>query len=380
MFEQMVRMRLQDTYSVQFRPIGGLQQREQVGLAIANAIEQNPMDISAYSDFVDFINDMKSDRKFEEKSDLRDFWIGDNKKRHGLTTFVKMNAQFNEIATGDPVWGNAYNDILKFEAYYLFESFLFYMEQKRPYERRFYAPRRHALKVVIDDLQDLEDRVIDFYGLSMPPRVGKLLADDTPVLTTEGWKNHGDLKVGDYVFDYDGLPVKVTHVFPKNVANKRVYFTDGSHIDCHENHEWIVYDRSRNGERILETKEMIGKTGYNESGHTRYRYQIPNYQPILGAPKDLPVAPYTLGAWLGDGRNQNPDIAESKEDYAIVEAIVNDGYPISWHSTHKTTGVEYYGFRTLRAGLRELGMCHSRKRTVKHIPDIYLCASIRQRL
>ena len=63
MFEQMVRMRLQDTYSVQFRPIGGLQQREQVGLAIANAIEQNPMDISAYSDFVDFINDMKSDRK-----------------------------------------------------------------------------------------------------------------------------------------------------------------------------------------------------------------------------------------------------------------------------------------------------------------------------
>lgn len=173
MFEQMVRMRLQDTYSVQFRPIGGLQQREQVGLAIANAIEQNPMDISAYSDFVDFINDMKSDRKFEEKSDLRDFWIGDNKKRHGLTTFVKSNAQFNEIATGDPVWGNAYNDILKFEAYYLFESFLFYMEQKRPYERRFYAPRRHALKVVVDDLQDLEDRVIDFYGLSMAPRVGK---------------------------------------------------------------------------------------------------------------------------------------------------------------------------------------------------------------
>lgn len=173
MSEQMLRMQLQDTYSVQFRPIGGLQQREQVGLAIANAIEQNPMDISAYSDFVDFINDMKSDRKFEEKSDLRDFWIGDNKKRHGLTTFVKMNAQFNEIATGDPVWGNAYNDILKFEAYYLFESFLFYMEQKRPYERRFYAPRRHALKVVVDDLQDLEDGKYIFYGLSMPVRTGK---------------------------------------------------------------------------------------------------------------------------------------------------------------------------------------------------------------
>lgn len=30
-----------------------------------------------------------------------------------------------------------------------------------------------TLKVVVDDLQDLEDGKLDFYGLSMPPRVGK---------------------------------------------------------------------------------------------------------------------------------------------------------------------------------------------------------------
>lgn len=170
---ELQRLKLLDTYSIEYRPNGGLQLREQTGLAIADAISRSPMNIGAYSDFVDFINDMKLDAEFEKKSDLRDFWIGDNKKRIGLTTFVKVNAQYNELATGDPVWGNVYNDILKFEAFYLFESFLFYMEQKRPYERRFYAPRRHALKVVADDLQDLEDRVIDFYGLSMPPRVGK---------------------------------------------------------------------------------------------------------------------------------------------------------------------------------------------------------------
>ena len=34
-------------------------------------------------------------------------------------------------------------------------------------------PRRRTLKVVVDDLQDLEDGKLDFYGLSMPPRVGK---------------------------------------------------------------------------------------------------------------------------------------------------------------------------------------------------------------
>lgn len=62
---------------------------------------------------------------------------------------------------------------LKTEAPYLFESFLIYMERYRPFKKKFYEPRRKALKIVVDDLQDLEDGVIEFYGLSMPPRVGK---------------------------------------------------------------------------------------------------------------------------------------------------------------------------------------------------------------
>lgn len=62
---------------------------------------------------------------------------------------------------------------LKVEAPYLFESFLIYMERYRPFKKKFYEPRRKALKIVVDDLQDLEDGVIEFYGLSMPPRVGK---------------------------------------------------------------------------------------------------------------------------------------------------------------------------------------------------------------
>ena len=62
---------------------------------------------------------------------------------------------------------------LKTESYYDFESFMFYMERKRHYSKRFYFPRRHTLKIVVNDLQDLENRIIKFYGLSMPPRVGK---------------------------------------------------------------------------------------------------------------------------------------------------------------------------------------------------------------
>ena len=51
---------------------------------------------------------------------------------------------------------NLYYDILKEESYYNFESFMFFMEKKRPQAKRFYLPRRKTLKVVADDLMDLE--------------------------------------------------------------------------------------------------------------------------------------------------------------------------------------------------------------------------------
>lgn len=68
---------------------------------------------------------------------------------------------------------NQFYDVLKLESYYNFESFMFYMERKRHWTKRFYFPRRKTLKVVVKDLEDIENRIIKFYGLSMPSRVGK---------------------------------------------------------------------------------------------------------------------------------------------------------------------------------------------------------------
>ena len=70
---------------------------------------------------------------------------------------------------------NKYYEILKIESEHVFESFILYMEKERSYEKRFYLPRRKTLKIVVDDLQALEDRVGNrkFFGLSMPSRVGK---------------------------------------------------------------------------------------------------------------------------------------------------------------------------------------------------------------
>lgn len=54
-----------------------------------------------------------------------------------------------------------------------FDSYCIALEWYRSPEKRFYLPRRHVLKVLVDDLQDLYDGNLDFLGISLPPRVGK---------------------------------------------------------------------------------------------------------------------------------------------------------------------------------------------------------------
>lgn len=97
---------------------------------------------------------------------------GDNDLEYALklTDFIKRKVPTLPVSgeLNDLYW-----EALKFEAPHRFESFLLYMEKNRPYKKKFYLPRAKTLKVVVDDLQDLEDGVIEFYGLSMPPRVGK---------------------------------------------------------------------------------------------------------------------------------------------------------------------------------------------------------------
>lgn len=70
---------------------------------------------------------------------------------------------------------NKYYELLKLESPYVFESFIYYMEKNRSPSKKFYEPRKKTLHIVVQDLQDLEDRKKDnkFYGLSMPSRVGK---------------------------------------------------------------------------------------------------------------------------------------------------------------------------------------------------------------
>lgn len=219
--------------------------------------------------------------------------------------------------------------------------------------------------------------------LNMPPRFGKLIADDTPVLTSSGWKRHGDLRVGDYVIGIDGKFKRVLAISPKAEANCCVEFSDGDKIYCHENHEWVIHRHSDRKTLIRETKwfETVklehGISG--KRGH-RYEYQLPEMSGILGTEKALPVKPYSLGAWLGDGTNTKPWITGDKNDYPIIAKMISDGYENYKIYVHKTTGVYGYVFKGLKNDLNRVDMCHWRKKCKKHIPEEYLTASEKQRL
>ena len=113
--------------------------------------------------------------------------------------------------------------------------------------------------------------------VQMPPQHGKEISDNEEVITPNGFVKHGDLKVGDYVLGRDGLPKKVLWVSPKTKSEYVVSFSDGSKIECHGNHEWVVYNRTKHKWERVETKQIYQEgrlyKGDGKRG-SRYKYQV----------------------------------------------------------------------------------------------------------
>lgn len=211
-------------------------------------------------------------------------------------------------------------------------------------------------------------------AVSMPPR--HLLADSTPILThNRGWTTHGDLKIGDYVYGLDGKPTKIIGISPKQECDRLISFSNGSQILAHECHLWSVYRRGNKKLQVLPTKEMEDNFSYTEkNGKKRYRYHLPLIEPIQFTEKELPIDPYWLGLWLGDGTYNKPCITHSEEDNQFIDKVP---YEVSSQSIHKDTNVctTYFSNQGLLAKIKELDLYEN-----KHIPQIYKEASFQQRL
>ena len=249
-----------------------------------------------------------------------------------------------------------------------------------------YMPAAHH-QLIAKYLEKVESGEIKRLMITMPPRHGKECAHNTPVLTMNGWKTHGELKVGDFVFHPSGNPVEVLaeslpsgDMFETHQDDFVVKVTSGEEIRCHARHEWRVFDRCQNKWRVVETQYLfsqppghgpLGKRGYH------YRFNLPDTGPVLFDRVDLPLDPYFLGVWLGDGTSTGVDFVYHPKDREPRDEIERRGFVVTSESSHQTTGVIKAGFggQGIRKILREMGIFGE-----KNIPEIYLRSSLEQRL
>ena len=124
-----------------------------------------------------------------------------------------------------------------------------------------------------------------------------------PVLTPDGFRPIGSLRIGDLVIGSDGRPTPVIGVYAQgNKPVFRVCTQDGASTLCCGEHLWHVVtpeDRRRGKPgRVLETQDMIGGL---RRGHI-HRYELPLLSaPVEFEPQAVPLDPYALGLLLGDG-------------------------------------------------------------------------------
>ena len=162
------------------------------------------------------------------------------------------------------------------------------------------------------------------------PALGKALALDTPIPTPSGWSTQGDLVPGDWVFGDNGEPARVraaSEIWSDRPCY-RITFSDGSGIVADAEHEWLTDTRAsrRLGgtEPKIFTTQEIAHTVRCNTADARLNHSIINGQALNLPAQDLPVGPYTLGVWLGDGTSAAAHFTSA--DPEIVMHVEAEGY------------------------------------------------------
>lgn len=214
-------------------------------------------------------------------------------------------------------------------------------------------------------------------------RQGKALDIETDIPTPDGFVKLKDIKEGDVVFDRNGKPCNVTFatdaMYNRDCYN--VQFDDGSNVIADGEHRWLVCDkpsRRKTGWKDkkwhVETTNSIIKKGIKIPTGKEFNFQTPINGEVEYSEKELPIDPYILGLWLGDGNKSGSKI--SSIDSEILEYI-DERYVAG----HKSGGCSHYykdckkTGKPLRSQLKDMGLLFN-----KHIPEEYMTSSKEQRL
>lgn len=235
---------------------------------------------------------------------------------------------------------------------------------------------------------------------------GKAQPLSAQVLTPTGFRRIGDLAVGDLVTCPSGTSVPVQGVFPQGVKEIfRVTFEDGRTVECCADHLWKVWTRTsqyvlgagRKGPKICGMGWQVVPLRQISEWFAKDRSLVARTAVPLVAPcavelppQSLPIAPYALGAFLGDGNLTNPTVVFSTQDQPILDRVLQElpdytavfrggvDYRIRQKSLARVGGVTY-PTSPLKAVIVTLGLFGLRSHE-KFVPQMYKCGSVAQRL
>lgn len=197
------------------------------------------------------------------------------------------------------------------------------------------------------------------------------------------FKELKDIIDGDILVGQNGQPTTVVKAHEIQLPKKAysIEFSNGEVIRAGGEHLWTI----RNQRGIRKTVDTDYIFDYMS------KYKQPVYidrvsKPLAGIHKELPLDPYFLGLWLGDGGSwQNVFTTEDKEvlDYVNNWATSHGGYVEQTKYQNSGKAITYRIKDTdLTDICIKLGIRKTRYENtgVKHIPAMYFEASYEQRL
>lgn len=194
------------------------------------------------------------------------------------------------------------------------------------------------------------------------------LAIDTEIPTPEGFRTIEELEIGDSVFGPDGRPTRVIAKSPIYVDRPLycVRTDDGEEIHCDAKHLWTYRSDTKLTAPYREaTAEELA------DWRKASRPCLPRHAAVEYPAQDLPVNPYVLGVWLGNGTASLGRITSHLDDVAWFR----NEFEAAGYETTPQADPHNFGVLGLRAALRDLGVLDN-----KHVPERYLTGSVDQRM
>lgn len=131
---------------------------EKLSGSIRAVIDRRPGDNGAYSDLFSLCREWETE---------------DFSAAHEVNKELLALSANQVVRGGGAKFYEQWRRCLLFEAPHDFDSFMTYIELDRKPEKRFYAPRKHYLRPMVQGFQDVLDGKLRLLTISMPKRAGK---------------------------------------------------------------------------------------------------------------------------------------------------------------------------------------------------------------